>query len=381
MDQSFPTRTPLRSPALAYNGRVGEIYAIFLLNLLLTILTLGIFRFWAITRVRRYIWSRVRFQGDRFEYIGTGGELFMGFLIAVGIIAGLAVISALLAYVLGQMKPWLAALPIIAFYLALSMLAGAGFYSAQRYRLSRTLWRGIRGGMTGSALSYGAAWLAYGVMLPFTLFQMLPWVQIRLTERRINASVLGSAPFAFEGRARSVYGRYLLAWLGSIALLAILTAAVFATAGTTIEAILAATGSKSAAELHDPRINALLAQLAPFVIAAIFAWAVGSALLRCWYLAGMFRHVCANTTLAGTRFASTATGRGLLWLLAGNLLIMVPTLGLGLPFVIQRDLRYLARNLHIEGAIEGEFLEQGTLKAPRFGEGMFQALDAGGIGF
>ena len=380
MDQSFPTRTPLRSSALAYNGKVGEIYAIFLLNLLLTILTVGIFRFWAITRMRRYIWSRTRFQGDRLEYIGTGGELFAGFLIAIGTIAGLAVVATLLAYVLGQIEPWLAALPIIALYLALSMLAGVGFYSAQRYRLTRTLWRGIRGGMTGSALSYGATWLAYGAMLPFTLFQMLPWVQIRLTERRINASFLGNAPFAFKGRARSVYGRYFLAWLGSIAVLAIVAAAVFAIAGTTIEAILAAMRSKSAAELRDPYINALIAQLAPFVIAAIVAWTAGSALLRCWYVAGMFRHVCANTTLAGARFASTATGRGLLWLFAGNLLIMVPTLGLGLPFVIQRDLRYLSRNLHIEGAIEGEFLQQGTLKAPRFGEGMFQALDAGGIG-
>ena len=380
MDQSLPTRTPLRSSALAYNGRVGELYAIFLLNLLLTILTVGIFRFWAITRLRRYIWSRMRFQGDRFEYIGTGGELFVGFLIAIGTIAGLGVVAALLAHVLGQIKPWLGALPIIAFYLALSVLAGAGFYSAQRYRLTRTLWRGIRGGMTGSALSYGAAWLAYGVMLPFTLFQMLPWVQIRLAERRINASFLGNAPFAFEGRARSVYGRYLLAWLGSAALLAILAGAVFATAGTQVEAILEATRSRSAAELNDPHINVLIAQIAPLVIAAVVAWSVGSALLRCWYVAGMFRHVCANTTLAGARFASTATGPGLLWLLAGNLLIMLPTLGLGLPFVIQRDLRYLARNLHIEGAIEGELLEQGTLKAPRFGEGMFQALDAGGVG-
>ncbi len=45
--------------ALQYDGRLGELYRIFLVNLLLTIITLGIYRFWAITRWRRYFWSRM----------------------------------------------------------------------------------------------------------------------------------------------------------------------------------------------------------------------------------------------------------------------------------------------------------------------------------
>jgi uncharacterized membrane protein YjgN (DUF898 family) len=379
LDHSFPTRTAPRSSALTYNGRVGELYAIFLLNLLLTVLTAGIFRFWAITRTRRYIWSRMRFQGSRFEYIGTGGEMFVGFVGAVGLVAGLGLVAGPLAYVLEQVRPWLAALPVIALCLALLVLAGAGFYASQRYRLTRTLWRGTRGGMAGSALSYGAAWLAYGAMLPLTLFQMRPWVQIRLLERRINASVLGNTRFAFTGRARSVYGRYLLACLGSTALLVIMAATVFTTHETTIRSILSTTAYRSLAGLHDPHLDAMLLRLAPVAAAAVVAWIAGSALLRCWYMAGVVRHVCAHTTLAEARFASTVTGFGLLWLAVGNLLIAVLTLGLGWPFVTHRNLRYLARNLHIEGAVAGAFLDRDTMKVPAFGEGLFQALDAGGI--
>lgn len=377
LDQSIPSHPPERSPALLYDGRVGELYAIFLLNLLFTVMTLGIFRFWATTRLRRYTWSRMRFQGDRFEYTGTGGELFLGLLLALAILAGLGLAAALLAFGLAQIRPWLAVLPFVAFYAALLVLAGAGFYSAQRYRLSRTLWRGIYGGMTGSALAYGAAWLAYNAMAAFTLFQMVPWVQVRLAERRINATRLGSAPFAFHGRARSVYGRYVLAFLGSFALLGVLAFAVFAVVGPAIQTILAATRAHSAAELHDPSVDALILRVVPFAVLAIVAWSIGSGVLRCWYLAGMIRHVCGNTTLAGARFGSTATGRGLLWLFVGNLLITAFTLGLGLPFVIQRDMRYLARHLRMTGTIDGDLLEQGHLRAPRVGEGMFQALDAG----
>ena len=61
-------------------GRVGELLPIVLLNALLNILTLGFYRFWARTRVRRFLWGNTALLGDRFEYTGTGAELLKGFL-------------------------------------------------------------------------------------------------------------------------------------------------------------------------------------------------------------------------------------------------------------------------------------------------------------
>ena len=52
----------------------------------LTVVTLGIYRFWARTRLRRYIWSSIKPGGDSFEYTGTGLEKFLGFLIALVVI-------------------------------------------------------------------------------------------------------------------------------------------------------------------------------------------------------------------------------------------------------------------------------------------------------
>ena len=77
--------------ALEYDGRIGELYGIFVVNLLLTIITIGIYRFWAITRWRRYFWSHMTFQDERFEYTGRGGELFLGLLMAFGILIGLSI--------------------------------------------------------------------------------------------------------------------------------------------------------------------------------------------------------------------------------------------------------------------------------------------------
>ena len=75
--------------AIAYEGRVGEVAAIALQNALFNLITLGFYRFWAKTRLRRYIWGSIEYRGERLEYTGRGGELFLGFLVAIAILLAL----------------------------------------------------------------------------------------------------------------------------------------------------------------------------------------------------------------------------------------------------------------------------------------------------
>src|SRR4051812_6107878 len=63
--------------------RPGALFKICYLNLLLTVVTLAIYRFWAKTRLRRYVWRHVAVGGESFEYTGTGKELLIGFLKAL----------------------------------------------------------------------------------------------------------------------------------------------------------------------------------------------------------------------------------------------------------------------------------------------------------
>ena len=223
MDQS----TPDRSPALIYDGRLGELYGIFLMNLLWTVLTLGIFRFWAITRIRRYLWSRTRFQGERLEYTGTGGELFVGVLLTLLLLLGAVVVAAVLFFVLSLIWKPLGILAVLLFYAGIVVLGAGAVFSAQRYKLSRTVWAGIRGGMTGSMLAYGLRSVLYGAAVVLSLFQLAPWRSVRLAEARINASSLGNLRFGFQGRAGAVYLTYLVTLLGILALLALVGTAVW----------------------------------------------------------------------------------------------------------------------------------------------------------
>ena len=358
-------------PLLFYDGRIGDLYRLFLLNLLLNIVTFGWFRFWAITRYRVYLWSRMRFMDTRFEYTGVGYELFVGFLMALGILFGLAVGTVILCVLFAMISPVLVTIPIVGVYVLLFILFGAAHFSAQRYRLSRTQWRGIRGGMQGSAFAYGAWSLLYLILVPLTLYQLVPLMTIRLTERRIDASRFGDLAFKFKGRARSVYLPYLLTLIGTMVLLGAVAAVVYNMESSHL-------GPIFRDEVSGTRADVTIRRALPTIVVGILVFSFGAGLIGCWYMAVMARHIFGNTTFAGLRFSSAVTARSLLWLIFGNGLISLFTLGLGYPIVLHRSMQYLARTVRVSGYLAPEAIHQSTLPKPRTGEGMLQALDSGG---
>jgi uncharacterized membrane protein YjgN (DUF898 family) len=363
---------------LAYDGKISELFGIFLLNLLLTIITLGIFRFWAITRIRRYLWSHMRFEDTRFTYTGKGKELFLGFLLAMLILtlifSGVGLVSAALA----KSHPALAAVPIGIAYIGIFILFGAAHFSAQRYRLSRTEWRGIRGGMEGSALRYGVNWLLYLLACIVTLYQAVPWMQVGLARWRINASRFGSAVFRCDGRARRLYLTWLATILGYVMVFCLIAASVAAAEWSSV-------GPVIAGKIKGVGAGVAIRHAVPVIIVGIVAFLLLSGLLATWYYARLLRLVLGHTTavIPGShghdtlRFGSTVNAAGLLWLVVSNLLITLLTLGLGVPIVLHRYAGYIARTTHMSGTFDANALVQSTLARPSLGEGFLQALDPG----
>jgi uncharacterized membrane protein YjgN (DUF898 family) len=369
---------PEPSRVLRYDGRIGELYGIFLINILFTILTLGIFRFWAITRYRRYLWSHMRFQNQRFEYTGTGGEIFVGFLLAGLVMIGAAILAGIAAWALSHVSPFLAFLPFVLLYLFLVVLGAGAIFAAQRYRLGRTQWCGIRGGMQGSMLAYGVRALLYGFLAGITLFQMLPWIGVRLAERRINASSFGSARFAFHGRAKQLYGPFVLTFLAT-GLLLILPATPV---GLHVRSLMPALTEARRISGIDPKPLAdVMRKLEWSAAAAVLAFLFGAGLLRCWYVACFERHVVGNSSLGPVHLISILTGRALFGLMLGNACIMLFTLGLGYPVTIHRTARLLGDTIWTKGVLDLATLTQSPLQPSRYGEGFYQQLDAGGALF
>src|SRR4029078_5413431 len=157
-----------------------------LVNFLLSLVTLTIYRFWAKTNVRPHFWSCVHINGEPLEYTGRGIELFLGFLIVFGLfILPLLVGISILQYTLGPGHPAIILIELVVGLIFL-LLWGMAIYRARRYQLSRTLWRGIRGALVGSSLTYSLLYFVASPLRSMTLGWSPPAMNLNLQERIIG---------------------------------------------------------------------------------------------------------------------------------------------------------------------------------------------------
>src|SRR5437764_1364340 len=69
-----------------FSGNERAFWRLLIRGAVLLLVTLGIYRFWLATDVRRFLWSNTEIAGDGLEYIGTARELLLGFLIAIALL-------------------------------------------------------------------------------------------------------------------------------------------------------------------------------------------------------------------------------------------------------------------------------------------------------
>jgi uncharacterized membrane protein YjgN (DUF898 family) len=215
--------------ALGYAGEGRPLFWLTLKTLALTVLTLGIYRFWMKARLRRYYWSAVRVGGQPLEFTGTGVEMLIGFFIAVVFLAlYLGLFNLLLAF---------AGMVIFEHPLALNLSALAvvplvyyARYRARRYLLSRTRLRGIRFGMDRGAVDYMLRALGLALLAVATLGFMVPYMDFRLRKFAVDRSWFGTLRFRQEG-AWTGFLRPWLGVMGAILLVVLGAAAAFATRG------------------------------------------------------------------------------------------------------------------------------------------------------
>jgi uncharacterized membrane protein YjgN (DUF898 family) len=355
-----PAPEPVKLSWAQPDGLIGLSFA----NYFLRIVTLGVYHFWGKTEVRRRIWSAVRLNGEPLAYTGTGKELFIGFLIVFGAILlpmTLAVFAA--AFAFGPKSPAMQSMQGLV-YAVFFVLMGIGIYRAQRYRLSRTRWRGIRGGLAGQARSYAWTHVWTGALVPLTLGWIAPWRQTKLQSQLVNNMRFGDRPLTFDGKSRRLYKRFTALWFGSV-LLASVTLGVIG--GITGRAVAASQQTRQPFKLS-------LTEGGGLVLTVLLAWLV-FAIISAWYRAGVMNHFAAHTHFEGATFKGTATAPSLIRLAVGNFFLTVVTLGILAPLAQIRSARYAVQRTSIEGSIPLAAISQGAAASGKYGEGLAQAFD------
>ncbi len=364
-----------------YDGRLGEIYAIYLRHLALMLLTLGWSRFWGRTRIRRYVWNHLSVLGDRFEYRGRGIELMIGFLLALLLVAAWSGLMYLVWLYVFHEKPFASFGLFDLFSLSVVLigfpLAYVGHYAGLRYKLSRTRWRGIRCGMAGSAWGYGATATFLQFANAMTAYLLTPVVSVNLARPRIVNARVGTQGFDFAGRAGDIYGRYLgyyflniLAWVAA-------AVATFMAVGGTLETLGVSSDDFLKLFAHPSLHTVVVLLLVAFGAYILFGLLILP--LRCWWQAYLMRYLVTHSRAGNVLFA-TAISTWQMWgFLVLNYLIVLLTLGIGWPWVMHRTMKLIAGQLWIYGAPQGSEIRQPADRGPGYGEGLLDMFDVSGV--
>jgi uncharacterized membrane protein YjgN (DUF898 family) len=194
---------------LVFSGDRGEFRRLVSRGAALELVTVGFYRFWLATDMRRHLWSHTLIDGDAAEYTGRGRELLIGFLIAMAII-----VPIYLAYFIAGLEAEriraFASLPLILFFYVFGQFA---IYRARRYRLTRTVWRGVRFWMNGSGWAYAGRSLLWGIGVALTLGVLLPWREAALERYKMRHTFYGDLQGSFEGRGWDFFKRGWWLWL------------------------------------------------------------------------------------------------------------------------------------------------------------------------
>ena len=183
----------------------------------LVMITLGIYRFWLATDVRRFLWANTEIAGETLEYTGTPLELLLGFLVAVAILipvyAGFF-LAALDLGTIGRLSGLIA-------FAGLGVLGQYAIYRARRYRLTRTIYRGLRFHQEGSAWRYALRAACWWSATALTLGLAYPFQLASLERYKMRNTFYGDLAGHFAGSGFKLMLRGLPMWLVVIGPLAL----------------------------------------------------------------------------------------------------------------------------------------------------------------
>lgn len=195
--------------AVRFTGTRAEMAGLLLRGYGLLVPTIGLYRFWLTAWKRRFYWGHTEISGDPLEYTGNAAQLLLGFLMALALFVPLYG----LFFYLSTQSPEAAIIGYGGVAILVWFLMGYASYRARDFRLSRTLWRGIRFDQAGSAANYATRRFFWSLLVVVTIGLAYPFMAADLWSYRYRHSWFGDRQFGFTGTWQQLARPYYPCWL------------------------------------------------------------------------------------------------------------------------------------------------------------------------
>ncbi len=307
---------------MQFTGRGGEYFVIWIVNIALTLVTLGIYSAWAKVRTMRWFYGHTLLDNQTFTYLATPIQILKGRLIAL---------AALIAYYAASFySPMLAVALMIIFLIAMPWIV----VSSLRFHARMSAYRGLRFDFTGSVGEAARIYIGLSLLVIPTLGLILPYLAYRQIKFIADNTSYGQTASRYQGTSKPFWGVYLFALvlmllpIGIIAL-GLYQVAQMKTAGMPPEVAMAAVGTSIFA-------GAVLFYLMTLVAGAMIMARTANLLYNA-------------TTIGPVGFQSNQRARDLIWLYFSNLVLIALTIGIFIPWAKVRLARYRAGHLTLTG--------------------------------
>ena len=261
-------------------------------NLIKTVFSIGIYRFWAKTNVRQYIWGQTVFMGDPFSYNGTGKELLNDAFQFGGVIVLLGLINIYIMFNIGleESKKFFELLCLLVVIMIPVFLVGAW-----KYKLSRTTWRNIRFSFRGKRIDAFTLYFFGGIISTLTLGLYWPFFKVKVEQFWREHFWIGNIQLRFSGVGKEFFKKFIIAVL-----------------------------------------------LTPLTLGFYLFW----------FIADLKRYLWSHTHVFGATFHFPIKGQDYMKLKLANFFILLFTLGVGFPWTVVRNQKFVTDNLVLLGSIE-----------------------------
>ncbi|MBL7759362.1 MAG: DUF898 domain-containing protein [Sediminibacterium sp.] len=304
---------------ISFRGNGLDYFKIQLVNILLTMVTLGLYYPWAKARSLNYLYGQTVFEGQPFVFSGTGAEMFKGFIKAFALLV--LFYASLVVCILNRAE----VTGVLLLYGCLLLVMPLSIHGSYRYRFAKTTWSGIRFGYTGDKWAFVRLFIKGVFLSILTLGIYSPWFLMNMRRYLICNIRIGDARFAYKG----VGSEYFL-----------------------------------------------------LTIKGYFLTVFTLGIYYFWWQKELFAYYVENMRLTRNEetmlFRTNATGGDFAGLIIVNLLLFIFTLGLATPWIVVRTLDFVMQHIVMDGTIEFDLLRQEqTDYSDATGEDMSDFFDFG----
>ncbi len=321
-DQNEPALPPSdEPPSFQFTGTGEEFFRIWIVNICLTILTLGLYSAWATVRTRRYFYGHTSLAGSSFDYLATPQSILRG-RVVVGILVLLYIIAI----------TWLPAMELV-FWGILAVALPWVVIRAMRFKTTNSAWRNIRFRFDAQ---YAEAWRVFvgnAILSALTIGLAFPYFVYRKQTFLLEHCQLGDSHFRVALGPRPyyrVYGIAVVAWAVALGLGILL-------ALPTGQLVTASTVQSQSANWMD-MISALLAVV---VVTGTSFWVASFVQSQTTNL--LWNHAAINEH----RFSSRLEVLPLMRLNIVNAMAVLISFGLLIPWAKVRSTRYRIEQMRL----------------------------------